>query len=97
MPNVFVDVAVERQSQKDKGYTPDHDAEHGPLPIISAAISYAMADIIGCKSSPPILWPWEDEAWKPRDRRANLIRAAALLVAAIEAMDRIDADILHNP
>lgn len=35
------------------------------------------------------LWPWEPRWWKPRDRRRDLIRAAALIVAEIERLDRL--------
>ena len=34
------------------------------------------------------LWPWENRWWKPRDRRRDLIRAAALIVAEIDRIDR---------
>jgi hypothetical protein len=34
------------------------------------------------------LWPWHDDWWKPKDRRRDLIRAAALIVAEIERLDR---------
>lgn len=39
----------------------------------------------------PMLWPrsWHSRWWKPKDRRRNLIRAAALLVAEIERLDRV--------
>jgi hypothetical protein len=33
-------------------------------------------------------WPWEDEWWKPKDCRRDLIRAGALIVAEIERLDR---------
>lgn len=92
---IAAELLAERKKQVKKGYTPDHDDEHGPRQLINAALSYALADI-SHKSSPPTLWPWEDEAWKPRDLRSNLIRATALLVAAIEAMDRVNADIAEN-
>lgn len=38
----------------------------------------------------PLLWPmsWHAEWWKPKDRRRNLVRAAALLLAEIERIDR---------
>jgi hypothetical protein len=38
--------------------------------------------------NPPAFWPWPPEWWKPCDRRANLVRAAALLIAEIERIDR---------
>ncbi len=34
-------------------------------------------------------WPWSWKWWKPKDRRIDLIRAGALIVAEIERLDRI--------
>lgn len=34
------------------------------------------------------LWPWDDDSFKPKDPRRNLVRAAALIIAEIERMDR---------
>jgi hypothetical protein len=31
---------------------------------------------------------WDRDSWKPKDRRRNLVRAAALLIAEIERLDR---------
>ena len=31
---------------------------------------------------------WDSEWWKPKDRRRDLIRAGALIVAEIERLDR---------
>lgn len=36
----------------------------------------------------PETWPWDRSWWKPRDPRRNLVRAAALIVAEIERLDR---------
>lgn len=36
-------------------------------------------------------WPWDAQWWKPKDRRRDLVRAAALLVAEIERLDRVAA------
>ena len=34
-------------------------------------------------------WPWDESAWKPsNDARRNLVKAAALLIAEIERLDR---------
>ena len=33
-------------------------------------------------------WPWDKRWWKPKDRRRDLIRAGALIVAEIERLDR---------
>jgi len=37
------------------------------------------------------LWPWTDDWWKPTDRRRDLVKAAALIVAEIERLDRAAA------
>lgn len=34
------------------------------------------------------IWPWDRKWWKPKSRRADLIRAGALIVAEIERLDR---------
>jgi hypothetical protein len=39
----------------------------------------------------PALWPWGAHWWKPKTGRRDLVRAAALLVAEIERLDRINA------
>jgi len=36
----------------------------------------------------PRHWPWSRRWWKPKDPRADLVRANALLVAEIERLDR---------
>jgi hypothetical protein len=38
-----------------------------------------------------LLWPWAAKWWKPKDRRRDLVKAAALIVAEIERLDRIEA------
>ncbi len=44
------------------------------------------------------LWPWRWDFswWKPSDRRRDLIKAAALIVAEIERMDRMTAPALKE-
>jgi len=33
-------------------------------------------------------WPWDERWWKPKDPRRDLVRAAALIIAEIERLDR---------
>ena len=82
------DVLVERARQIDtERYTPDEDARKnldGDLTM--AAVAYALhAPGDPCCSAS--MWPWDTASFKPKDRRRNLIRAAALLIAEIERMD----------
>lgn len=37
------------------------------------------------------IWPWDWAWWKPKDRRRDLVRAGALIVAEIERLDRATA------
>lgn len=38
-----------------------------------------------------LLWPWEGKWWKPTTARRDLVKAAALIVAEIERLDRAEA------
>lgn len=49
-----------------------------PRPIGRAKVSFSRA----------LRWPWGKDWWKPKDRRADLVRAGALIVADIERLDR---------
>ncbi|NPW56957.1 hypothetical protein HPR97_34090, partial [Pseudomonas aeruginosa] len=35
-----------------------------------------------------LFWPWDEEWWKPKSARENLVRAGALVLAEIERLDR---------
>ena len=35
-----------------------------------------------------LLWPWDRKWWKPTNRRQDLVKAGALIVAEIERLDR---------
>lgn len=39
----------------------------------------------------PRTWPWSPAWWRPSDQRRNLVKAAALLLAEIERIDRAEA------
>ena len=82
----IVDVLAERQRQIDvEGWTPAHDDEHDGEELAFAASCYCTADH---GEAPPAVWPWDWAWWKPRDHRSNCVRAAALLLAEIERLDR---------
>lgn len=94
------DIAAERQRQITvEGWTAEHDDTHRSGEMADAAACYAMRP--GARgtftgSSPERLiwqrlWPWSKDWWKPKDRRRDLIRAAALIVAEIERLDRAAA------
>lgn len=82
-----LDVAAERRRQIEaEGWTPEHDDEHGRGEMALAASCYAGPR--PPEGMCPGHWPWKAEWWKPKDRRSDLVRAAALLLAEIERLDR---------
>ncbi len=85
------DVIGERIRQVAKeGYTPSHDDEHGDSSLSIAAACYAMPPGMRqmTELSCPWGWPWEPAHWKPKGRRQDLVRAAALILAEIDRIDR---------
>lgn len=79
------DVAAERQRQQSfKGYSTQQDDTYIGGELAAAAISYI--EPMEAES----YWPadWHDDSFKPSDYRRNLIKAAALLLAEIERLDR---------
>lgn len=87
------DVLAERQRQiEQEGWTAQHDDDHGTGDLAIAGACYALADTSWLEEDGTMrMWPWDDEWWKPKDRRRNLVRAAALLIAEIERLDRRDS------
>jgi hypothetical protein len=92
--NVIEEVAAERQRQKEKeGWSEDHDDGHDNGGLADAAACYAAGGSIyrvlnHDSRNLQSVWPWEEHDWKPKDRRRDLVRAAALIVAELERMDR---------
>lgn len=80
------DVLAERQRQiSAEGWTPEHDDGYGTEELAFAAACYCTADE---DEAPPSVWPWDISWWKPTTRRRNCVKAAALLLAEIERLDR---------
>ena len=46
--------------------------------------------------APPPSWPWVRRWWKPTDRRRDLVKAGALILAEIERLDRIEREAMVN-
>lgn len=98
MTDAARDVLAERRRQVEvEGWTPEHDDEHGgELAWAAAACAIAAADALCPKSlgsgrydrRPPLAWPWSLGWWKPAPPRRMIVKAAALLLAEIERLDR---------
>lgn len=91
MSKAINDVLAERQRQiETEGWTTKHDDQHGSGSMAFAAAAYAVHSHAGPKMSGP-LWNWTGwsrDWWKPKNTRRDLVRAAALLIAEIERLDR---------
>lgn len=94
------DVLTERRRQSEsEGWTAKHDDAHDARELARAALCYvdhyvARQWVIGsdhddyAQEPMPDNWPWDERWWKPKDARRDLVRAAALIVAEIERLDR---------
>lgn len=97
------DVLAERRRQiTAEGWTPEHDDSHQCGEIASAAAAYAICSTLSAKRRSIVsgifsfennqtlrdIWPWHRDWWKPKDRRRDLVRAGALIIAEIERLDR---------
>lgn len=86
MQKVIGEIAQERQRQiNDEGWTEDHDDSHDIEELAVAAACYAYPKIADYS------WPWSYESYKPTNRRRDLIKAAAMIVAEIERIDRLES------
>lgn len=80
-----LDVLAERQRQVTVEFRDAADDDrHTDGELTQAAAAYALgADVF---------WPanWSREYFKPKDRRRDLVRAAALLLAELDRLDRLE-------
>ncbi|MBB4348001.1 hypothetical protein [Aliirhizobium cellulosilyticum] len=88
-----------------EGWTPEHDDQHDDYSLAKAASVYAacasvdrpdraVMDQFGLAGTPTAIirnWPttWDTSWLKPTNRRRDLVKAVALLIAEIERLDRI--------
>jgi hypothetical protein len=63
-------------------------ASYGRLGGIFATTAGKPTRLVGNIDLPDFLWPWSRQWWKPKNPRRDLIRAAALIIAEIERLDR---------
>ena len=87
---VVDEIAAERKRQMwDENWSPEHDDKHDRDEMARAAAAYAYPTTrLGDEC-----WPWDFKWFKRTTRRRDLVKAAALIVAEIERLDR--ATIAH--
>jgi len=80
-PTVLDEIMAERRRQQTaEGWTPTHDDTHVRGELLTAARCYVTGDASW--------WPLARDRWKPKTRREDLIRAAALALAEVERLYR---------
>lgn len=97
------DVLAERRGHVQReGWTSEHDDQHSDGSMASAAAAYCLGEpehrtIAPAPGGRPgvatyiwRIWPWAAKWWKPKDRRQDLVRAGALIIAEIERLDRAE-------
>lgn len=95
MNKAIGDVINERKRQLNaEGYSTAADDGYVHGELAAAAAVYAMTAVVTLHDNDPTtyeapdIWPWAEEAFKPKSQREDLVRAAALLIAEIERIDR---------
>lgn len=94
-----LDVLTERERQiSQEGWSTAHDDEHSQGELRAAAGCYALEGSVSDRDSKfpryelpdgtPRAWPFNAQQWKPKDRRRDLVRAGALILAELERLDR---------
>lgn len=98
-------IADERKRQiEEEGWTPEHDDSlNSDGELGNAAACYAMSEdtrdtetfdnrILNC------VWPWQRRWFKPTpdDRIRELVKAGAMIVAAIEQLQRKESNEDHH-
>jgi hypothetical protein len=93
-----LDVLAEREAQRTReGFGDAHDDEHDPGELAAAGGTYGIEAAnqlcphngVAWEGEPPMTWPWDASWWKPFvEPRRLLVKAAALLIAEIDKIDR---------
>ena len=89
-PAVISVLAERRRQIEEEGYDSTQDDEHTGFELSLAAGCYASMAVVSTPQLPvPADWPWPKDFWKPTSARRDLVKAAALILAEIERLDRV--------
>lgn len=89
MTNVLELVLKEREEQIAKGFDMKHDLQHDRGELALAASCYTLPEAFrDLRGFGPARWPFEPRSWKPspENRKQELVKAAALLLAELERL-----------
>lgn len=86
-------ISLERRRQVvEEGYDARHDKGETVNNLIQAAMAYCEVCFTGntVLDSLKFGWPWRTTCFKPKDYKRNLVRAGALIAAAIDKLEKDD-------
>lgn len=89
---VLDEIGLERKRQIDppNGFTREHDDKHDERELTRGAVCFAVYGCQGFDQKQVVgMWPFTTIFKPSTDYRSNLIKAAAMLVAEIERIDRL--------
>jgi hypothetical protein len=89
------DVLREREGQVTAHrHTPEKDNTYRTGDLAMAGLWYALPQNMRewFVEHGVSFWPWSEISFKPRDRRKDLVKAAALLLAEIERIDATEGE-----
>ena len=97
----LADVVAERVRQTSaEGWTAEHDDQHSDGALALAASCYARFAggpmIMPGGPHAPMLWPFDSLRWKPTTPRRDRGKAAAVILAEIDRIDRAAAREVDN-
>lgn len=81
-------IVEERNRQiEQEGFDAEHDRHHDPVTLARAAAAYILYDLPDKQTvARKKYWPWDGKWWKPGDQQRNLVKAGALIAAAIDRL-----------
>jgi len=84
------DIVAERQ-RLEEFEIPPKERRYRPSDLPKAAAAYALAGVQRYANDgwPELFWPWPKTRFRLGTPRDNLVRAAALIIAEIERLDRL--------
>lgn len=89
---IFENIIAERKRLAEFGIPPIAERpRQKDLPKAAAAFALCGIHSFAAGQWPAVFWPWSQARFRLGSPRENLLRAAALLIAAIERLDRIAA------
>ncbi|MFC3859431.1 hypothetical protein ACFOPQ_01400 [Deinococcus antarcticus] len=100
--DILREVLSERTRQVSHGFDSKHDDLHTSGELALAAAGYAIntsldsvlydvtVQVPTSSFTMPVNWPFPPEWFKPTNRRRDLIKAMALIVAEVERLDRLE-------